>query len=88
MQQLWPYVANVFLALLGFGCVIFRRQFARRIIRQNRFLYDNVPTIFPPPAERREELRLKVHEVLATIVGVALGAGGLLGLWGLINPQP
>jgi hypothetical protein len=84
-MHLWPYAASVFLALFGFGCVIFRRQFARRLIRQNRLLYDNAPTLFPPRADRREERLLRVHEALVTIVGVGLGVGGLFSLWDLLK---
>jgi hypothetical protein len=85
MDQIYPYGASVFLILIGLISVMFRRQFARRIMRQNKSLYDQVPTAFSPRADQITKQRELVHEIILAIAGAGLVAAGIFNLGSLVT---
>ena len=81
MDQVFSWASIALFFLAGPLAILNRRRLARYIIRQNKFLFDNVPTLFPPPpadAERRREL---VFQYLILAVGLGFVAISLLVLW-------
>jgi hypothetical protein len=70
MQQLFSFAGGTLFILGGPLLVIFRRQIASYMVDKNRALYDQVPTLFPPPEADHDRLRLQVHEWLVAIIGL------------------